>query len=197
MPIAAPTPLVLGVHLWVAIEGATLSDASNVIKPSGDAATYTTAGITAKPSAADTAWVKTGRVANVEVQREDGETIDIWTPTPGVLNLSEKIRVAQSRSYKVQCRDVSPLAIQLSFRTLTLSGASTQFNPGEGPASVRAWVKLQAYTHKNVEALRIEFWADIDVDGALKLDPRATTDVSFIFTELFNVLNTGTLPNAV
>lgn len=194
---AAGVPLILGTHIWVSLDGATLSDGSNVIKPAGDAATYTTVQKTAKPSAIDTAWVKLGRVAKVSMKRDDGETIEIWTPAPGVLLLSELIRVQQKRTFAITCRDVSPLSIQLAFRTLVLSGSSTQFNPGEGPASFRAWVKMQFYTHKNEEAIRVEFWADVDIDGALEFDPKATTDSNFIFTELHNVLNTGTLPTAI
>lgn len=198
MSIAASgVPLILGSHIWVALEDATLSDSANVIKPAGDATSYTTVKKTAKPSATDTAWVKLGRVAKMSMKRDDGETIEIWTPAPGVLLLSDVIRVQQKRTFAISCRDVSPLSIQLAFRTLTLTGASTQFNAGEGPASYRAWVKIQLYTHKNEEALRAEFWSDVDIDGALEFDPKATTDSNFIFTELHNVLNTGTLPTAI
>lgn len=194
---ATGIPLILGAHIWVALEGATLSAAGSVIKPAGDSSSYTTAGSTAKPASSDTAWVKLGRCENVSMSRDDGETIEIWTPSPGVLNLSEKIRVAQKRTYKVKCRDVSPLSIQLAFRTTALSGSSTQFNPGEGAASQRGWVKMQFYTHENEEAIRVEFWADIDIDGELTFDAKATTDSNFAFTELYNVLNTGTLPTAL
>jgi len=198
MSIAASgVPLILGSHIWFALEGATLSDSSNVIKPSGDATSYTVVGKTAKPSAIDTAWVKMGRIAKVSMKRDDGETIEIWTPSPGVLNLSDVIRVQQKRTYSVSCRDVSPLSIQLAFRTLTLSGSSTQFNPGEGAASWKGWAKIQLYTHTNLEAIRVEFWADIDIDGNLEFDAKATTDSNFSLTELYNILNTGTLPTAL
>ena len=133
MAIASPIPWVIGSHLYVALNGATLSDAGNVIKPAGDASTPTVVGVNAKPSVNDTTWVKLGHVAEVAFNTDGGTKIEIWEPATGRIVLNEIIRVARMTEMKVKARQVQPLTIQLALNTALLNAASTQFNPHAGP----------------------------------------------------------------
>ena len=193
MAIASPIPWVIGSHLYVALNGATLSDAGNVIKPAGDASTPTVVGVNAKPSVNDTTWVKLGHVAEVAFNTDGGTKIEIWEPATGRIVLNEIIRVARMTEMKVKARQVQPLTIQLALNTALLNAASTQFNPHAGPTVWLGWVKLQAYTHLNADALKMEFWAELMLASELKLDPKASADPEYTFTLLNSRLNTGTI----
>lgn len=191
MPIAKPTSWVIGSHIFVALEGATLSDAANVIKPAGDVTAYTTVGVDAKPSVNDTAWVKLGHVAECEFNTDGGTKIDIWEPATGRIVLSEIIRTARATELKVKARQVQPLTIQLALNTQLLNAGSTQFNPHAGPTVWKGWMKLQAFTHLNASALTMEFWSELMLANALKLDPKASSDPEYSFSLLQSRLNTG------
>lgn len=191
MPISTPTPWVIGSHIYVAVEGETLSDSANVIKPAGDASTPTTVGRNAKPSINDTAWVKLGTVSEVAFETDGGTEIEIWEPATGRIVLEDIIRTARKTVLKVKSRKVQALAIQLALNTAKLTAASTQFNPHGGPTVWKGWVKLQAYTHQNASALTLEYWSELMVNGGLKFDPKASTDVDYEFRLLNTNLNTG------
>lgn len=193
MPIAKPTSWVIGSHIFVALEGATLSDASNVIKPAGDVSSPTTVGVDAKPSINDSSWVKLGHVAECSFNTDGGTKIDIWEPATGRIVLAEIIRTARATEMKVKARQVQPLTIQLALNTQLLNAGSTQFNPHAGPTVWKGWVKLQAYTHLNASALTLEFWSEAMLSSELKLDPKASSDPEYSFSLLNSRLNTGAI----
>lgn len=193
MALANPKALAAGSHAWLALNGATLTDAGNVIKPSGDVSTPTTVGINAKPSASDGAFVKLSGVSKVDVSVDNGQGIEVWEPVPGGLELTELLRVGRKRTFKITCQRLQPITVQALLQTLALNGSSTQFNPGEAPGELYGWLKVQVYDHKHTLVLTVDHWVEIVLDGGLALDPKAKVDPVYTATGLYSVLNTGTL----
>lgn len=184
--------LVIGSHAWFALSGATLSDSANVIKPSGDATSYTTVAKTAKPSATDTAWVKLGVISSVVVDPGNQTPIEIREPSPGRLLRASVLRVGPLPKLTVTCKEVQPLALQALFRTLALTGSSSQFNPGELTKEIMGWLKLQQYDHTDTGVVNLDWWTELSVD-AMTFDPTKETDVTFQLLPCASPLNTGGL----
>ena len=193
MPISNPIALAAGTHAWFAPENATLTLPGSVIKPVGDGTAYTTVQRTAKPASSDGAWVKLSALMKAELQTDNGQGIEIWEPTPGGLELSEVLRVGRKRTFKLTAQRVQPITMQLLMQSLALNGSSAQFNPGESPAEVNGWLKMQVYSHKNGVIVTVDHWVELILDGALNLDPKAKTDPVYTATGLYSVLNTGSL----
>lgn len=193
MPLASPKALAAGVHCWIALEGATLTLAGSVIKPVGDATVYTTVQRTAKPAQADGAWVKVSSIMSVEVGTDNGQGIEIWEPAPGGIELEDVLRVGRKRTFKLTAQKVQPLTIQLLLQTLALNGSSSQFNPGEMPAEIYAWLRVQVYDHRHNPTTTIEHFVELILQDALRLDPKAKTDPVYLATGLRSPLNTGSL----
>jgi hypothetical protein len=193
MPLAAPKTLAPGTHAWLALENATLTLAGSVIKPAGDATSYTTVQRTAKPAATDGAWVKLSGIAKAELSVDNGQGLELWEPVPGGLELVEVLRVGRKRSFKLTCQRVQPITFQSLLQTLALNGSSTQFNPGEAPAELNAWLKIQVYDHKHALQVTLDHFVEFVLADALTLDPKAKTDPVYNATGLYSVLNTGTL----
>lgn len=184
--------LVVGSHAWFALEGATLSAAGSVIKPAGDATSYTTVARTAKPAAADTAWVKLGIISTVEIDPGNQTPIEIREPSPGRLLRRSVLRVGPLPKVTIKCKEAQALAIQAAFRTLALTNASTQFNPGEKTAEIMGWLKVQNYDHTDTEVLTLDWWGELSTT-ALTLDPTKETEVTFEILPCASPLNTGTI----
>lgn len=193
MPLATALALAAGSHAWFALENATLTLPGSVIKPVGDATSYTTVQRTAKPAAADGAWVKLSGVMKAELQTDNGQGLEIWEPTPGGVELTDVLRVGRKRTFKITAQRIQPITLQLLLQTLALNGSSAQFNPGEVPNEVAGWLKLQVYNHKNGLVLALEHYVELILDGSLTLDPKAKTDPVYTATGLYSVLNTGSL----
>ena len=192
MSLGTSKSLAAGTHVWFALEGATLSDAGNVIKPSGDSSSYTAVADTAKPSASDTAWVKLSGVAKAEIGIENGQGIEIWEPVPGGVELTEILRVKRKRSLKITCQRTQPLTWQLLLSTLALNGSSTQFNPAAVPQEVNGWIKIQFYDHKHNLVGKLEAWVELVLSANVTLDPGAKVDPEYTGIILYRELNTGT-----
>lgn len=192
MPIAKPVPWVVGSHIYVALEGATLSDAGNVIKPAGDATAYTLVGRESKPSPNDTSWVKLGNIVEATFSTDEGTEIPFWEPASGRLVLNDVIRAARRTTLKAKAQLMQALAVQLALDTQLLNNASSQFNPHGGPTSWKCWVKLQGYNHLNSQVITLEFWGEV-MSSELKLDGKGPTAPEYSFALLHSVLNTGSI----
>jgi hypothetical protein len=118
--------------------------------------------------------------------------IEIREPSPGGLLRRAVFRVGPLPKVTVTCKEVQPLAMQALFRTLTLTGASTQFNPGESPAEIMGWAKVQLYDNDNTLAGSLDWWSELSVD-AMTFDPTKETDVTFQLLPCTSPLNTGGL----
>lgn len=203
MPLPNPKALVAGTHLWFALEGATLSLPSSVVKVSGDSASYTTVQRHARPiisgSTIDAAWIKlgpgptNGSSATVETQIDNGQAIEVWDTVPGGLALTENLRVARKLTLKVMVKRVQALTFQLLYSTLVLNGSSTTFNPGAAPGSVYGWLHWQKYDDRNNLVEEADLFCEVILSDALKSDPKSLTDVTYLFTGMHSLLNVGTL----
>lgn len=193
MALSSPIQFAPGTHAWFALEGATLTDAANVIKPTGDATAYTVAGRTANPSASDGAYVKLQHVQKIELATDNGQGIEEWIPVPGGIELNEILRVKRKRTFKIHCSRIQPITFQLLLQTLELNGSSTQFNPGEAPGEVNGWLRVRIYDHKNTLRASVDHFVELILSDALTLDPGARVDPVYMATGLYSVLNTGAL----
>lgn len=203
MPLATAKPLAAGTHLWFALEGATLTIPASVVKVAGDASSYTTVQRHARPiisgSTIDGAWVKigpgptNGSSCVVETQIDNGQALEVWDAVPGGLALTDNLRVGRKRTKKATCKRIQPLTFQLLYSTLALNGSSTVFNPGAAPAEVNGWLHWQEYDHRNNLVDEGDIFAEVVLADALKSDPKAISDVVYLFTELHSLLNVGTL----
>ena len=185
--------MTLGTHVWVALSGATLSDPTHVIKRAGDATAYTEVGPNAKPSAADDAWVYAGVISSKERDPGDSSPIEIKAPSPGRLRRVKVLRAGSMPKVKFTSKSVTPLAIQLAYRSLVLDEDSTTFVPDQGPTTVEAWVKTQLFAGDDVKVVDVEEFGDLALDGALKADPEKEAEIAYAFLPYANALNAGTL----
>jgi len=189
MALASPITLVPGTHIWVALNGATLSDAANVIKPSGDSTSYTTVGRTAKPSDDDTSWVQLGIVKSGEVDPGNGEVIEVTAPMPGALVVYDRFRIGAKPKVTFTAKQVQALTIQLLLHSATLAGSSTLGNPMAVNQEVYAWLALQVYGHDQVNRLNIDVYAELSIPSALSLDPTAAATPQYEGNILYSPLN--------
>lgn len=149
------------------------------------------AGRNSKPGAADTGWIDLGVIEEATDSPVESEKIEIFAPTPGVNRLYDVLETKRKRKGKIKCKELSPLALQVLYRTANLSEASTQFNTLEG-ALVKGWLKRQIYDQNDAQRLVEDLWvmlevaSDVNVGGGL-------CEVEFEYTVLHSTLNTGTL----
>lgn len=180
-----------------ALEGATLSDAGNVIEPSGYDESPTTVGRNAKPSAADTTWVQLSGVMKAELQNDNGQAQEVWENIPGVgTELYEQFRTGRKRIIKLTCQRLQPLTVQLLRNSTALGAASGQFNPHSSLGEVNGWLNVAVYDHRGTEIYRLDQWCELVLDGGLTFDPKTKTDPVYTATGLYNELNTETLSPA-
>lgn len=189
MALTSPLILIPGTHAWVALNGATLSDAANVIVSPGDATEYTTAGRYAKPSDDDTAWVKLGIVEGGQLDPGNGEVIEVEAPTPGALQLFDRIRMGAKPKVNLTCKQVQALTLQLLWRTATLTSASTIANPLALNREVYAWLAVQIYGNDDVNRINVDLFVELAITNPLALDPKAITKVEYEAFLLSSPLN--------
>lgn len=189
MAIGSPYKLVPGTHIWVALNGATLSDASNVIKPSGDATSYTTVGRTAKPSDDDTTWVKLGIVKSGGIDPGNGEVIEIQEPMPGALQVVDRLRLGAKPKVTFTAKQVQALTLQLLWRSAALTTASAIGNPLAVNREVYAWLSVQLYDNADTNRINLDAFVEIALSNPLSLDPAALTEPEYEANILASALN--------
>lgn len=173
-------PFVLGSHAFFFREG----DAFTL--PSAG-----TAGRTAKPGATDTGWIDLGIIEEQNTERES-EDITVFAPTPGRLRKYDIIEVKDAMKVTFTGAELGPVAIEILYKTLALTSASTQFNPLEGQTK-KGWLKIQQYDQNDAQRLVLDVFGRLKVTGGIKAGGGELAKVQYEFEVLHSTLNTGTL----
>lgn len=149
-----------------------------------------TSGTAAKPGAADTGWIGLGVIGSSSISKS-GDVKELWAPLPGTLRLKDVIEVKPDISFKFTVRELSALAVQVLFRTLNLTSASTQFNPLEGK-TLKGWLKLQQYDQNEALVMTVDVFVHLTCDGEVTFG-EDIVDFPFSARVLHSTLNTGSL----
>lgn len=149
-----------------------------------------TAGRNAKPGAADTAWVDMGIIEKATVQH-NRDTKDIFAPTPGVLRMHDRVETKRQIIFKLTGVEMSPLMFEMLFGTLSLTSASTQYNPLEG-GTKRGWIKIQQYDQTDTLRNTVDMFCHIQIDGEVSFSDDIVK-ADYTCTGLHSIYNTGTL----
>lgn len=177
----------IGAHFWVV--------------PEGTAFTSPSAGTVAQndgwPDEDEPLWPdwNVGIVANFEVDPKYGPREEILAPSPGAVQADNVVIPYAIPEVKFMLREVNALAIQLALNAQQLwaNGAET-FNPnGGGGPGMRCILKAQKYDHNNILVLNWSSWAFVQLQGALKGDPKQMTQPEFIGTLLYSDNNDGSI----
>lgn len=171
---------IIGNHAFFAIEGA-----SYTVPSSG------TVGREAKPGAADTSWIDVGVLDSVSIDPTTREEVKIHAPTPGRYRLYDVLEHSNELGVSLKCKELSALVVQALFGTLTLTTASTQYNPLEG-AEIRGWLKIQQYDQLDALFNTVDVFVHLKLNGALEFG-RALVEPELMGSVLHSTLNTGTL----
>lgn len=179
---------IIGAHLWLFRNGAAFT-----IPGVG------TASRTAKPGAADPAWLDCGIVdVGLSPQMEEKE---IWRASPAAKELEDIIAVKRGLTLKIKKQELSNLDFELLFGSLLLPNSPTaggQFNPLEAQGAMpKAWLKLEYYGLQSGRAgnnplLTADLFCALKYDG--DFEPGDTTvEPSMTARLLRSTLNTGSL----
>jgi hypothetical protein len=160
----------------------------------GDAYTVPGAGTAsriAKPGPTDPVWISLGVLEEATVSI-DGQDIKIFAPTPGRQRLWDVITTKDELMIKFSAAELSAFMIETLFRTLALTGASTQFNPLEGKTK-KGWLKFQAYDQADAQLLVLDVFAVLKITGDVNFGGGELAKCQFEALTLHSTLNTGTL----
>jgi hypothetical protein len=159
----------------------------------GDAYTVPGAGTasrTAKPGETDPAWMNLGIVEEASDGLEDTE-IEIFAPTPGRLRLYDVINTKDKLNLKFTTSELSAVAVETLYRTLSLSPSSTQFNPLEGKTK-KGWLKIQRYDQGDAQRIVMDLFCRLKVTGDTPMHGDLVK-VTWEAAVLHSTLNTATL----
>lgn len=173
-------PLVIGSHAFFFRDG----DSFSLPAPG-------TAGRTSKPGATDTGWVDLGIISASSDQRE-AEEIQVFAPSPGRKRLYDVIETKDNLTLKFTCDEIGPFGMEMLYKTLKLTTASTQFNPLEG-ATKKGWLKLQRYNQDDTQVLVLDLFVHLKVAAEVAFSADGLAQVQFEAKVLHSTLNTGTL----
>lgn len=168
--------------MWFVREGTAFT-----IPSSGNASS------TSKPGATDTSWGKLAVVKTLEIDPGNQTPYELTEPAPGLLQRTDVIMPGSLPVWSVTLKELDVLAFELAFNTLALTTGSTQFNPGERNATVKGWVKFQAYDQLNNSVTTVDSYASISLKSGITFDPTQVTEVQLEIKPLFSTLNTGSL----
>ena len=174
----------IGTHTWFFRDGADYTE------PGAG-----TAGRTSKPSAEDPAWIDTGVISGFKSDPTKGSSSsEIWAPAPGRLRLFDKIELKVGMQLDFTFEEMSPLAFELIFGTLPLTGNSTQYNPLAGGRLRKGWLHVQQYDHEDALFNTCDYFVRLEVSGQIDF----TSDskhvvVPVMAAVLHSTLNSGTL----
>lgn len=174
-------PHVVGMHAWFVT--------------TGTAFTVPGAGTTArdaKPGATDTSWLDLGILKGVGIQPSEGK-VEIFAPTPGVKRLYKIINTMPRLKFTLTLEELSAFVMQLLFKSLALTSASTQFNPIEGPIAVEGWLKIQGYDETDTVLVVVDAYVHIVLTNDMPFDGESLLEAQLECSVLHSTLNTGTL----
>lgn len=150
-----------------------------------------TAGRNAKPGASDPAWINVGIISESSDQRETTE-LEVHAPSPGLKRLYDVVEVLDKLTIKFTVDEVSPLAMEVLYRSLPLTAASTQFNPLEGKTK-KGWLKLQRYDQNDVAVLIADLFVHLKVASEVNFGGSELAKIPFEAKVLHSIYNTCTL----
>jgi hypothetical protein len=191
MPIPNPILLIPGSRVRVALMGATLSAAGSVIKPAGDATSYTVVGPNAKPAAADTAWQQLGAVQKVSVDPGQANPIIIKEAITGVPLPSDFVIPMADPKTTVTFKRIDRVVMQQLLAVAQLGTGTAQANPGEGSLTQLAWLQWEVRNHTTGLFMAIDQWTGIRMPSALDFEIGKEQDLTLEFVRLVNPLNTA------
>lgn len=152
-----------------------------------------TASRSAKPGAADTAWIDLG-ISDWSLTNT-GKTEDLMAPSPGARILYDKIVTAKGLKLKGKIMELQNLQLQLLLSTLVLPTSPTaggQYNPGEGEPVLRGWLKLQQYNQANTLINTLDVFVAMTLPGDVAFNDKPV-DIDVEADMLWSTLNTGTI----
>jgi hypothetical protein len=161
----------------------------------GDAFTVPGAGTasrTSKPGATDTGWLDMGLIEEYSRKAPDGTDIEVWGAKSGKLQLNDVHTVKSKQVITFTANEFGPLAVELLYRTLKLTSASTQFNPNEG-GDKKGWLKIQQYDAGGTLRITEDVYVKLKITGDVDMSGGGLTKAQFEATVLYSTLNTGAI----
>lgn len=176
----ALNPRVLGTHAYFFPDGAAFT-----------VPTAGTASRTSKPGATDPAWIGLGAIEDAEDDPVESERIPIFQPSPGKLRKIDELETKMQSKGKLTAKEISYLALQALYRTLALTGASTQFNRLEG-SLLKGWLQIQRWDHEDSKRITEDLFVILEVGSAVKLGG-GLAEVQWNYEVLHSTLNTSSI----
>lgn len=176
----ALNPRVLGTHAFFFPDGA----AYTLPAPG-------TASRTSKPDEDDTAWISLGAIEEAEDDPVESERIPIFQPSPGKLRKVDELETKVQSKGKLTSKEISYLALQVLYRTLTLTGASTQFNRLEG-SILKGWLQIQRWDQDDSKRITEDLFVILEVGSAVKLGG-GLAEVQWQYEVLHSIYNTSSI----
>lgn len=189
--ITSPLKLVAGSHVWIALENDPLTQALFAHVPQGTAGTPVTVAKNAKPYRSDLAWRKLGIIDTFRIRAGSIAPIPVHASSPGHLVVDDIIAVGQERMYTIRCKEIQQLTVQLLNATSRLASDAIQFNPDEGLAAIKAWMKSQLYDNQDRLLWTVDQWGLISCPEDVEFSNKALTEVTYEFACIQANLNTG------
>jgi hypothetical protein len=149
-----------------------------------------TSGRESKPDGADTGWIDFGIVSSMTVTNE-GTKEEVFAPSPGPLRRWDVIEHKKQIDLGFTVDEMSPFMAELLFGTAPLTGASTQYNPGEGGAK-KGWLRVKQYDSNDVLVNTLEIYVHLAIDGQVEFG-ESYAKFSVKAMGLTSSLNTGAL----
>lgn len=164
--------------------------------PWGVAFTDPTAGTasrTAKPGAADEAWLDFG-VSDWTFSPQN-TVEDFFAPAPGVRVLWDKITTKKGLKLKGKLMELSNISYKMLLglaANFPVTGAGGQYNPLEGDPVIRMWLQLQQYDQSNALINTMDVAVAMMIPGDVTFGD-TPVDIDVEADVIFSTLNTGTL----
>lgn len=147
-------------------------------------------GIATKPDPGDAIWAA-GSLGDMEefTLMPESEEFEKMGGRPGGLVVTDVIPLSKKLKLKWTVTDASPLAHQLAFGTLPLTGASNAGNPLEGDLMVKGWLRFQAYAGQNLRVTG-ELWVRLKASTIEPWSGKNVARVQMEATTIHSPLNT-------
>jgi len=161
----------------------------------GDVIDGVTVGRDAKPdNDPATNYMQFGCVQDSEFLNNFGESIEIYCPSPGHLELDEIIELIPNFSIVASVQKWQEIDMELALQADRKLVQGEAFIPGARSSSIRGWLKGQFYSHSDEEIIAFDMWVQLSMESytfsARGADPHAIT-----FRRLQSDLNTAVVTN--
>jgi len=157
-------------HAWFARTGLSWDSPTS----GGPVSADTLPPVDAEDASGNAIWTPMGPLVNAQEAPTIGSRKEIWTGTPGRLQLKEEIATKDQSEVTLTCQELSELALQLIFGAedlgLDTASGNKQFNPLEGSLLIAGYLKIQYYDHANNLVVAADRWGGLNVDGNYTAD---------------------------